>query len=303
MSHPDLRSRARGCLLGLACVDAVGTTVEFQPRGSFEPVNDMVGGGPFGLAAGQWTDDTSMALCLADSLLAQRAFDARDQMGRYLTWWRHGYRSSIGNCFDIGGMVAAALRRFEENGDPFAGSSDPATAGNGSLMRLAPAVLFGYPGLSEAQRWAVESSRTTHAAPEVLECCRLFAAVLCRALKGEGKEAVLLGGCERLRQPAVTRLAEGAYASRARAAIAGTGYAVASLVAALWWFWRTDGFREAVLEAANLGDDADTTAVIAGQLAGAFYGEEDIPPAWRRRLHLGHEIAALAEQLLELQPP
>lgn len=114
--QPSLLERYRGALLGLACGDAVGTTVEFQPRGSFEPLTDMIGGGPFRLKPGQWTDDTSMALCLAESLLNKNAFDAVDQMGRYLNWWQWGYLSSTGGCFDIGMTVSQALERYQHTG-------------------------------------------------------------------------------------------------------------------------------------------------------------------------------------------
>ena len=122
---PDLLDRFRGALLGLAVGDAIGTTLEFEPRGSFEPITDMVGGGPFGLAPGQWTDDTSMALCLAASLIDCNGFNARDQMERYCRWRDDGYMSSTGTCFDIGNTVASALRRYEATGNPVAGSSDP----------------------------------------------------------------------------------------------------------------------------------------------------------------------------------
>ena len=123
-------------MIGLAVGDAVGTTVEFKAPGTFAPVSDMVGGGPFGLRPGQWTDDTSMALCLAESLIECGGFDARDQMERYVRWWREGHLSSTGKCFDIGNTTRAALSRFEKTGDPFAGSTEPNVAGNGSLMRL-----------------------------------------------------------------------------------------------------------------------------------------------------------------------
>jgi len=136
----DLRSRSRGALLGLAAGDALGTTLEFQPGP--HQLTDMVGGGPFGLWPGEWTDDTSMALCLACSLVELGRFDAADQMQRYVDWWREGYMSSNGRCFDIGNTVATALRRFQATGEPHAGSTDPFTAGNGSLMRLAPVPLF-----------------------------------------------------------------------------------------------------------------------------------------------------------------
>ena len=134
--------RFSGCLLGLAIGDTVGTTLEFKRPGSFEPLTDMVGGGPFRLKPGQWTDDTSMALCLAASLIECRGFDARDQMERYVRWWREGYMSSTGHCFDIGNTTAEALGIFQRTRDPFAGSTDLDKAGNGSLMRPAPVPMF-----------------------------------------------------------------------------------------------------------------------------------------------------------------
>jgi ADP-ribosyl-[dinitrogen reductase] hydrolase len=134
--------RYLGSLLGLAAADAVGTTLEFMAPGSFEAIDDMVGGGPFDLHAGQWTDDTSMALCLAESLVEKKGFDAADQMDRYLHWYRDGYLSSTGVCFDIGNTVRSALHRYQESGNPFSGPTDPYSAGNGSIMRLAPIPMF-----------------------------------------------------------------------------------------------------------------------------------------------------------------
>src|SRR5687768_11222399 len=97
-------NRFRGCLLGLAVGDALGTTLEFSQPGSFQPIKDIIGGGPFNLKPGEWTDDTSMALCLADSLI-KKGFDPVDQMERYCRWYREGYLSSNGKCFDIGVTV------------------------------------------------------------------------------------------------------------------------------------------------------------------------------------------------------
>ena len=141
----ELSQRMRGCLLGLAAGDAVGTSVEFARRGSFTPLTDMIGGGPFHLKPGQWTDDTSMALCLASSLVERRGFDARDQMERYWDWYRNGTFSSTGRCFDIGATTQQALQRYKETGEPFSGSTDPYSAGNGSIMRLAPVAMAYYP--------------------------------------------------------------------------------------------------------------------------------------------------------------
>ena len=289
--------RFRGCLVGLAAGDAVGTTLEFRSRDDLEPIDDMLGGGPFDLDPGQWTDDTSMALCLATSLVEKGGFDPGDQMDRYCRWRESGYLSSNGRCFDIGMTVAAALNRYRETGDPFAGASDPLSAGNGSIMRLAPVVMFSVCDREAALRDAVESSRTTHAAAECLDACRILAELLLRALtgmsKGENLDAVPLECCT----AALQEVADLAFLAKGSDEIRGTGYVVESLEAAVWCFAKTDSFREAILMAANLGDDADTTAAICGQIAGAHYGLSGIPDSWQRRLAMRAEIVELADRL------
>jgi ADP-ribosyl-[dinitrogen reductase] hydrolase len=290
--------RFRGCLLGLAVGDAVGTTVEFMTRGSFEPVTDMTGGGPFGLRPGEWTDDTSMALCMAHSLLSKAGFDARDQMERYWRWYSDGYMSSTGRCFDIGTTTSAALHRYNETGDPFAGSRDESASGNGGIMRLAPVVLFYHPDRKLILHYSVESSRTTHAAQECLDAARLLADVLHRALGGASKADVLAGSSpEMFESSSLQSIALGDYQRKSDEDIRGTGYVVGSLEAALWCFDQSDSFMQAILRAANLGDDADTTAAICGQVAGAFYGEAAIPQKWLDKLVMRAEIHELAEGL------
>ena len=294
----DERDRFRGCLLGLATGDAVGAAVEFQPRGSFEPISDMIGGGPFCLAPGEWTDDTSMALCLAISLLETGGFDANDQMQRYCRWANDGYLSSNGRCFDIGNTVVAALQRYRTNGDSFAGISHPRSAGNGSIMRLAPVPLFYYPDQRAAIHYSMESSRTTHGAPECLDACRLLAGIITRTLAGQSKDSMLLddGGDFRASED-IRAIARVDYRHKSADAIHGSGYVVQSLEAALWCFLHTETFEAAILKAANLGDDADTTAAICGQVAGAYYGASAIPDPWLQRLVMRNEITALADQL------
>jgi len=299
----NLQDRYTGCLLGLACGDAVGTTLEFSARETLSPITDMVGGGPFALAPGQWTDDTSMALCLAESLLSKNGFDARDQMARYLNWWHWGYWSATGQCFDIGTTVRQALMRFEETGEPFAGSIDPKTAGNGSIMRLAPVILFYYPDQNSVTWAAKQSSRTTHGAPEAIESCQLLAEVVSKALAGHKKDDVLSLSPEQYCEPAIKDLALGSFKHKHRDQIRGTGYSIASLEAALWCFWSTESFEAAVLQAANLGDDADTTAAIVGQIAGAFYSKQGIPPRWLEKLHLVSEIENIAIALFKSAQP
>lgn len=292
--------RFYGCLLGLACGDAVGTTVEFSPRGTFKPVTDMVGGGPFDLKPGQWTDDTSMALCLATSLIEMSRFDALDQMLRYCRWMDEGYLSSTNDCFDIGSTVEDALQRFKESGEAFSGPTDPQTAGNGCLMRLAPIPMYFFGNRELAIKRSADSARTTHGAPECIDASKLFGAILHRALSGADKDAVLrehgLADAE-ISSASVRSIASGAYLQKSEDDIRGTGYVVDSLEAALWCFATTTSFKSAILKATNLGDDADTTAAICGQLAGAFYGISGIPKGWLDLLTMAEEIRSLADEL------
>ncbi|WP_419913108.1 ADP-ribosylglycohydrolase family protein [Candidatus Poriferisodalis sp.] len=297
--------RFRGCLLGLAAGDALGTTLEFKPPGTFEPIDDIVGGGPFGLEPGQWTDDTSMALCLATSLVECGRFDPVDQMQRYVRWWREGYLSSTGECFDIGITTSAALSRFMQHGDPYAGSADPNSAGNGSLMRLAPVPMRYAGDAAEAIARAADSSRVTHQAIEAVDACRYYAGLLVGALRGVDKQTLLSPGycpVERLweRDPLadkVALVASRSFKDREPPHIKGTGYVVDALEAALWAFDRSDTFREGALLAVNLGDDADTTGAIYGQIAGAHYGAEAIPATWQGKLAMAGEITSLADRL------
>jgi ADP-ribosyl-[dinitrogen reductase] hydrolase len=293
--------RFQGCLLGLAAGDAVGTSVEFCRRGTFKPLKDMVGGGIFRLAPGQWTDDTSMALCLATSLVECGGFDACDQMERYCRWANEGYLSSTGQCFDIGRTVLQALCKYQDDGNPIAGPTDPKTAGNGCIMRLAPVVMCFFPDFKTVERFAAESSRTTHGAQECVDACRFFARVLCRGLLGRSREDVLLSDADMsFPSERISAIARGSYLTKPEEEIRGSGYVVESLEAALWCFARTNSFEEAILTAANLGDDADTTAAVCGQVAGAYYGKPGIPPHWLERLARRNEIAELANRLGEM---
>jgi len=308
---PSLQDRYRGAMLGLATGDAVGTTLEFKPPGSFEPISDMVGGGPFGLAPGQWTDDTSMALCLAESLIERQGFDPADQMSRYVRWWHEGHLSSTGTCFDIGGTVSSALVRFEASGEPFSGSTDPRSAGNGSIMRLAPVPLFYAQDPEQAILMSEESSRTTHGAQTAVDACRYLGGLIVGAVQGATKEDLLS-----VRYAPATdywlvhplcseidTIAAGSFKDRGPPDIKGTGYVVQSLEAALWAFYHGSSFEEGCLLAVNLGDDADTTGAIYSQLAGAFYGVDGIPAGWREQLAMHETILDFADRLYALANP
>jgi ADP-ribosyl-[dinitrogen reductase] hydrolase len=300
--------RVRGAFLGLAAGDAVGTTVEFEKPGSFAPLTEMVGGGPFRLPAGAWTDDTSLAACLAESLIACGGFDPADQLRRYLRWYREGHLSSTGRCFDIGTTTRSALERFEATGDPASGATHEWSAANGSLMRLAPVPIAFAHDPATAVRLAGESSRTTHALPVCVDACRFLGGLLVGAVRGVPKETLLSSRYapvvglwdEAPLDPRIDAVAAGSYATKRPPAIRGTGSVVDALEAAAWAFATTDTFADCVLAAANLGDDADTTAAIAGQLAGACYGVDAIPAAWRAQLALRDRLEVLAEGLVGL---
>ncbi|GED72241.1 ADP-ribosylglycohydrolase [Brevibacillus reuszeri] len=296
-------TRFQGSLIGLAVGDAIGTTVEFKKPGTFQKVTDMVGGGVFDLPKGCWTDDTSMALCISESLIAHNGFNPIDQMERYVKWYRHGHLSSIGECFDIGNATAEALQKFERTGDPFCGSDNPYSAGNGSIMRLAPVPLYFSDDLEEAVKWSALSSRTTHAAKECVDACRLFGAMIAAAARGMDKEELLqphtfdpLWGQEAL-APKIADISKGTYKHLNPPEIQGSGYVVKSLEAALWAFYHGESFEEGVLLAVNLGDDADTTGAIYGQLAGAHYGIDAIPERWIEPLAMKELILDMARKL------
>ncbi|SFG28893.1 ADP-ribosylglycohydrolase family protein [Pontibacter chinhatensis] len=305
----SIKERFQGSLLGLAVGDALGTTLEFSQPGSFDPVTDIVGGGPFDLEPGQWTDDTSMALCLADSLIHCNGFDPKDQMERYVRWLREGYRSSTGRCFDIGNATYSALSNFEKTGEAYSGSTNPNSAGNGSIMRLAPVPIYYHQQPELALKYAADSSRTTHDALTTVDACIYMAGIIVGALQGRSKEELLQplftpvpGYFEKYRlTPAIEEVAKGSFKVLNPPLIKGSGYVVRSLEAALWAFYNSDTFEEGCLLAVNLGDDADTTGAVYGQMTGAYYGVEGIPAHWRDVVYDGKGICELAEGLLKKQ--
>ena len=280
----SVADRALGAFIGLAVGDALGTTIEFQRRDSYRHINDMLGGGPFLLQPGEWTDDTSMALCLADSLIeGQGELDPHDLALRFVRWWRQGENSVTGRCFDIGNTTRDALEDFETSGVP-RGPDNSYSAGNGGIMRLAPAVLAAGGDEARAVRLACLQSAVTHAAPECLHAAGMMGLILNRAISTGRFEALspddLPGDVSaRLRGAAL-----GHAASQRREDIRSGGYVVETFEAAIWSVMTSDGFEEAVLKAVNLGHDADTTGAVAGQIAGAVWGHAAIPERWRTRL-------------------
>ena len=276
----SLRERFVGALLGLAVGDAVGAATQFRRPGSFTPVGDLIGGGPFALPRGAWSDDTAMALCLADSLLAYDGFDARDQVERYKRWQREGYLSATGQCLGITVSTARALAMAQWRRQLFSGSHVPHQLDPEPLSRVAPVVMFFFAVEEEAVQLASDAARTTCQAPAVLAACRDLASALFQALSGQPKARILASVSAVPARPRIGSVTE-------------------ALAIALEAFGATDNFRDAVLHAANHGGNSDVAAAACGQLAGALYGASSIPAPWRECLLQRDLIESYADQLLQ----
>jgi len=303
----DKLSRFRGALSGLAIGDALGTTIEFSRPGSFTPVNDITGGGPFELEPGQWTDDTSMALCLGESLI-EEGFDPAAQMKRYIKWYKEGKFSVTGRCFDIGNTTRKALDRFIMTGEPFSGDTSESSLGNGSIMRLVPVPLYFCNNPALAIKMSGESSRTTHGHIIAIDACSYMGGLIVGAINGSTKDDLLSEHYspvhnywqEKPLTENISSIAAGSFKSKSPPEIKGTGYVVDSLEAALWAFYSTNNFKDGALAAVNLGDDADSTGAVYGQIAGAYYGIEGIPDNWVNIIsHKDEWIFPLADKLFE----
>jgi ADP-ribosyl-[dinitrogen reductase] hydrolase len=302
----SLADRSRGSLLGLMLGDALGMPLEFSKRDT-KHVSDLEKGGPFNLDRGYWTDDSSLAFCTAYSLSKCSGFNPRHMMECYSFWYSYGVFSSTEECFDIGNATRQAIESYLRSGEPYSGSADPKSAGNGSLMRLAPIPIFYSDDFHRTVHFAAESSKLTHKAIEAVDACRYFAALLYGVLNGESK-AKILGGLYSPESdywdlhpltPSVKKIALGSYKNKDRSQISSSGYVIDTLEAALWAFYRNDNFRSGALEAVNLADDSDTVGAVYGQLAGAFYGEMELPFDWIRKLYKLQAAYHFAQDLLQ----
>ena len=295
----ERKNKAFGSFFGLIVGDALGAAVEFKKRGTFKKVEDMRAGGPNGLDAGYWTDDSSMALCLAESLI-EKGFDSQDQLQKYLNWYRDGYLSSTGKCFDIGANTAKSLEYFEENKE-LPPEKDRA-AGNGSLMRLAPIPIYFRDDFEKTIKFSGKSSLTTHNNQMAIDSCSYFGALLQQFINSRikmkaFKDKVLKDTAVDLNlDERVIAAVNGAF-KKERKDIKSDGFVIHTLEASLWSFINSDSSAEALLKAVNLGNDADTVAAVTGQLAGAYYGYSNLPKKWIHKLADYELIAQIAEKL------
>jgi ADP-ribosylglycohydrolase len=298
----SLRDRFQGSMMGLAVGDALAAHTQFRKPGSFAAIGDLLGGGPFDVPRGAWTDDTAMALLLAESLSERDGFDAHDQVQRYARWQREGYGSATGQCVGITASVARALATAQYRRQPFAGSHDPDQLDKEPLSRVAPVVMFFFADPAAAVARAAEAARITAQAPMVLDCVRLLAAILVQALAGREKATILRPPRELWVLPStraeVLAVYEGSYTGRDLAEIQAGGHVVQALEAALWAFQRSANFREGALACANLGRDSDVVTAVYGAIAGAHFGVSSIPGIWRNSLMRQEAVTDAADRLL-----
>jgi ADP-ribosyl-[dinitrogen reductase] hydrolase len=297
----DLASRAQGALVGLAVGDALALSTQGRKPGEFAPVTGPAGGGQPPLPPGTWTDDTAMTLCVAESLLASRGFDARDQMERYRRWQQDGHLSATGKAVGLRPAVRRALALAGWRRAPVVGSHDPAQLEPEPLVRCIAPALYFHRDFNAAVEAGADTARVTHQAPLVVDACRLFTGMLHGALAGEPREAVLaLAGRwpGTPLKPEILRHAEGwNQPPRRRASRNATILTVLDDVVRA--FADSEDYAPGLLGLVNRGGESDVAGAAYGQLAGAFYGLAAIPPAWRDALPAASLLERFADQLLK----
>lgn len=278
-SH-EVRGRALGALVGLAVGDALGAPVEFKARDSFPPVTEMIAGGYFRLPVGAWTDDTAMALCLAESLNHEPNFDARDLLNRFLRWMDAHENTSTGKCIGVGQNTLAVLGHYRRTGEvvapPIKGRSD----GNGALMRVAPVAVRHWSNLTKAREIAAAQSRATHCSIFSEQICIAMMDILIGLVAGKSWSEATRDITSLEVASEIEHVFQGSWKHKNRDEIRSSGYVVDTFEAALWAVESTSSFEDALIAAVNLGHDADTVGAVAGQLAGALYGIDAIPQRW-----------------------
>ena len=297
MSENILQSRIIGSIIGLAVGDAIGAPYEFR-KPPYNVSADYIEGGAHNVAIGEWTDDTSMALCLAQSLIDNNGFNAKDQMDKYVAWEMDGYFSTRSRCFDIGHTVSRALSIYRRTLNPYSGIQGDENSGNGSLMRLAPIAMLYYRDKENLIKYAALSSQTTHKSELAVDACTCYAQLIAGAIQGYSKKELLSSefiSKEGLRQEIVDVI-NGSYMEEKL--YKPTGYVVDTLEAALMAFYKYDSFEDGLIHVVSLGYDTDTVGAVYGQLAGAFYGYIDIPDKWLSELMMHDMIYKIGESII-----
>ena len=312
MEDLSIKSRARGAMLGLAIGDALGAPYEFgysstMIREEMQKVRHFHQG--LNAVKGVWTDDTSMALCLADSIIERGGYDSYDIMNKFVDWEFHGYRSYYGMGYGVGIQTDDAISNYLKNPIVAKDAKKTDSVGNGCIMRLAPVVIADIENTSDAVLGAAKlSCRETHDSIGAVAITELMAATLYLILHGESKECLLEKATKIVKRSESIEYLKSVEDSHKRVSEPkGTslrdlgGFALDCYDIAMWGLLQFDNFNYGMLGVIGLGGDTDTNAAVYGQLAGAYYGYENISEEWRKEVYLGDEITELADKLAEIK--
>ena len=286
-----------GSLVGLAIGDALGSQIKDilviskkilkkagyinKRRQQTVPVTDLVGGGPYNLKAGEWSDETATALALADSLVRCNGLNQRDFMESLVRLYNDGEYCHSGKCFDMDKTVRMAILDFIKTGNPLAGSYDSDVTGNGSIVRLAPIAMFYNEDVRGALTAASEQSKITHYDPMCLNICQYMMIDMLNFYRGISHTRIWKEDLTEIDSNDIK-----------------TGYVEDTYNAVKWAVQKTDNFKDAVLMAVNLADrNSDSVGAVAGQIAGAIYGLSNIPEEWVDRLAWKDYILEMADKI------
>ncbi len=295
-----MKQKIYNTLYGAIVADALGVPVEFKDREYLKenPVTEMIGYGTYNLPKGSWSDDSSMTLCLAESIGRCGGIDYEDVMKNFYAWFKHSKFTPDHHVFDIGRTCHSAIMNFRQGIEATdCGLTDEQSNGNGSLMRISPLPLylfkhFGAEAMTQEEDivFIHNVSRLTHGHKISLIGCDIYCAVMIEILNGTKKEELLPKALPKIGEfvrhnpdyvPALAkydRITHMSFAGLSEDKIKSSGYVVDTLEAALWCFLTTEDYHDCVLKAVNLGSDTDTVACVAGSIAGLYYGE--IPEYW-----------------------
>lgn len=309
----------KGAMLGLVVGDALGVPVEFMSSEDLAacPVTGMRGYGTHDQPAGTWSDDSSMALCLMESL--SRGLDYEDMASTYLRWADEGYWTAHGNVFDMGFATRKALVKYAHGVPALAcGCDGQRDNGNGSLMRIMPLALYLHEAMGpcwndekDAHGIVLNTSRITHAHPISCIACGIYCSIANEILRGHNLQLAIDYGIEKAKAVYATQKELSGFLPEFQNvslntlkelpihSIRGSGYVLDTLVSSLWCLLHTDCFRSCVLQAVNLGEDTDTVGAVTGGLAGLYYGLDAIPKEWLSTLSRKEDIETLCDRFHE----
>lgn len=303
----------KSALLGLAVGDALGVPAEFSSRSRMQrmPVTGMQTGGTWGQPIGTWSDDTSLTIAAMDSIARLKKIDGVDVMKNFVRWIDYNEFTANDDAFDCGNTTGSAINNFLNGATPeTCGMDEKHSNGNGSLMRIFPAVFYAYVKATtdeDALKIVHYFSALTHAHNFSKIGCGIYFLIAAQILDGSDFKTAIQNGLEQAKEfysqreefaddvKVYSRIFEKDFADLPEDEINSNGYVVSTLEASIWCWLNTSSYKEVVLKAVNLGGDTDTTGAVAGGMAGLAYGVHEIPSDWLKVLKRRAYLEELAE--------